>query len=304
MKVMLDRRNLVIYHRVDYDGIFSGCIAEKSLESRGMRVEVLGWNYSDPLPDIQKLKNQYATITMVDISFPADVMLDLRDTWKLTWIDHHITAIDDSIKFGYSDIPGLRKIGLAACELCWNFYYPHSQVPQLIQMLSSYDVWNKDRFNWEDDIMPLQYGLKTRYGINYQKIYADFDYLLSRYDEVLDDGFAVYSYLKDTWKSWAKNCSFEVLVDRKYKGICMLSPMSGSSCFQSVSSQYEVYLVANIRNNGQVYSLSMYKDSPDIIPEFSCGEYLKQFGGGGHSSAAGSDISKEVFSRLIFEHQI
>ena len=42
----------------------------------------------------------------------------------------------------------------------------------------------------------------------------------------------------------------------------------------------------------------------DVIPEFSCGEYLKQFGGGGHSSAAGSDISKEVFERLIFEHRI
>ena len=301
---MGNRKHLVIYHRVDYDGIFSGCVTEKHLQSKNLDTEALGWNYNDELPYIPRLKEQYATITLVDISFPPEIMLALKETSRVTWIDHHITAIEDSKTYGYSDIPGLRMIGVAACELCWNYFKPGSDVPPLIQVLSAYDVWNKERFDWEEITMPVQYGLKTRYGINYKKIWADFDYLMERYEDVLDDGYAVYSFLIDTWKSWTKNCSFEVLVAGKYKGICMISPMANSACFGSVLGKYEIQMVVNMRNNGQSFGISMYKESTDIIPEFSCGDYLKQFGGGGHSSAAGSDISQEVFERLIFEHVI
>ena len=41
------RKILIIYHRADYDGIFSAIIAKKYYESKGVRVETLGWNYGD-----------------------------------------------------------------------------------------------------------------------------------------------------------------------------------------------------------------------------------------------------------------
>lgn len=47
----------------------------------------------------------------------------------------------------------------------------------------------------------------------------------------------------------------------------------------------------------------MYKE-PDRLPEFSCAEYLIQFGGGGHISAAGSTLNKEQFNRLIMNCEI
>ena len=302
------KKNLIVYHRVDYDGIFSCGISKQYYETvKELSVDIQGHNYNDEPLNIPQLLDRYATITLVDISLPPDQMIELKDSSRAVWIDHHVTAINDSIKFGYNNMPGLREIGTAACELCWRFYWRTPVPPPIIQILGSYDVWDKTRFDWEEIVLPLQFGLKTRYGIRIKDILNDWDYLLreDNYKDVLDDGYAVYSFLKDNWKSWVKNCAFEVTVAGKYRGICLLSPMFGSSSFESINDKYEIYIVANVRTNGTTYSLSMYKESAEMAPEFSCGEYMKQFGGGGHATAASSGaLTKEHFEKLVFNHEI
>jgi hypothetical protein len=41
------RKNLVIYHRVDYDGIFSAIIVRKYYQGKGIITDLKGWNYGD-----------------------------------------------------------------------------------------------------------------------------------------------------------------------------------------------------------------------------------------------------------------
>lgn len=287
----------IIYHKADYDGLFSGIIAKKYYTGKGVKVDMYGWNYGDEIPEITE-----GSVILVDVSFPPTDMLKLQDTKRLTWIDHHQTAISDSETYGYSKVPGIRVIGTAACELTWRFFYPRKSEPEIVRLAGMYDVWNKDD-TWETEVVPLQYGLKHEYGLGIKKLEQEWDDLCEDCDWLIDNGSLIYEWIKRSSEAWIKNNAFPVTVGGKYKGIAMVTPIGGSICFGSVLNDYDLYLVIQIRENGTKYQVSMYKEN-DRVPEFSCGEYMKQFGGGGHPGAAGSGpLSKEVFERLIYNHE-
>ena len=292
------RKNIIIYHRVDYDGVMSGIIAKQYYESKGIRSDYYGWNYGDPFPEV----SGYQQIIMVDVSFPPPEMLTLKETGKLVWIDHHQTAISDSEANGYSDVPGVRKIGVAAVELTFGFLYPRLTAPMLIQYVGAHDVWDKERFDWEEEVIPLQYGLKNEYGISIKELEKGWEDICNDCDWLIDIGSYIYRWIKKTSEAWVKNCAFPVTVAGKYKGIGLITPIGGSISFDSVLDEYDLYVVIQIRDQGTKYSISLYKEN-NRLPEFSVGQYLKDnYGGGGHSGAAGASITREQFEKIIYDH--
>lgn len=307
---MNNRTVLVIYHRVDCDGLASMMIAKDYYTKKGFCVEKLGWNYGDEVPGIKELLEKYSSVVMVDLSFPPQYMKELKELGKgrFTWIDHHQTALLAAESEGYSDLPGIRQeTGKAACELVWSYYNPDLPVPRFIKLLGQYDTWRKSECDWEGEILPLQYSIREKLGLKASEWEKDWDNLLED-EEILDwyieTGKSIYSYQSDLWKSWVKNYAFPVLVDGKYKGICMLSPMFGSSCYASVLEDYEIFIIVNKKSSGQI-AIGMYKE-PESAPDFKCGEYLSQFNpeNGGHACAGGGIIGKEVFKRLVFDGEI
>lgn len=299
---MAYRKVLIIYHRVDYDGIFSGIITKKFYESKGIRTDTCGWNYGEPIPEIKK---DYQGIILVDLSFPPQDMIRLKDSGRLTWIDHHQTSIQDSTSYGYQNLPGIRRIGISAAELVWGFYNSKKEVPLLVQMAGAYDVWDKERFGWSD-VVELQYGLKEMYGLSFGKIETDWEDLCDDCEWIQDRGSVVYGWLKKMSESWIKNCSFPVTVAGKYKGIAIVSPLSGSLIFESVLPDYDLFLVIQIRDKGTKYSVSMYSEPEKELGDFSCGEYLKSIdpNAGGHKLAASiQGLSRERFEKLIYDHE-
>lgn len=148
---------VVIYHRADYDGLFSRAIAERVL---GASAEYIGWDYGDPLPAIRPEVN---LIYMIDISVDG-----MMDDPRITWIDHHKSAID---KFS-AGIPGLRIDGVAACRLAWQWFqdaikaqgipkedYVERRVtePLAVRLAGEYDVWDKR----DDRTDTFQAGLRS-----------------------------------------------------------------------------------------------------------------------------------------------
>ena len=302
----MNRRILVIYHRVDYDGILSCLTVKKYYEEKGIPSTLMGWNYGDDPIDVGKIiKNDYQNIVMTDISLPPEQMLKLKESGRLTWIDHHQTSISDSELHGYSDLPGIRKNGTAACELTWGYFYTKRETPMLIQYAGSYDVWNKTRFDWEANVVPLQYGLRETYGMNVKAVEKDWDLLCQNCDWILDTGIAIYSYIKRSSESWVKYNGFPVTVDGKYKGIALITPLTSSIAFSSVLDKYDLFLIVQIIDSGTKYSVSMYTEPDKDLGGFSCGEYLKEnYGGGGHACAAGTrNLTREQFEKLIFDHE-
>lgn len=144
-------KTLVIYHKADFDGIFSREICRKYFRENA---EYLGWDYGDPVPVVAEGRE----IVMVDIS--VDGLMDHR---PLVWIDHHKSAI---AKFS-PDIPGYRIDGVAACRLAWQYFHtanvtrnpmldpgmtlPDKQAfidrkvvePYAVQLAGEYDIWDK-----------------------------------------------------------------------------------------------------------------------------------------------------------------
>ena len=304
------KKVLLIYHRVDYDGVFSAVICTKFFQSLGdYEVIPYGYNYGDELyPNtVSDNLESIDSLCMVDVTYPPKDMIDLMYLFKdrpdkFIWIDHHETAINDSICFGYNSLPGLRiKEGLAACELTWNYFYPNTSVPLIVKYCSTYDIWDKNRFNWEE-VNCVYYSLKSRYGVSYSNIFKNFDNLISYPDlkELVKEGKIIKGYLERSWRSSCNIYSFDILIDGKYKGICVLGTEFSSSIFNSVYNKYDLFCVCN-RKGPDRYSISMYGD-PDKLNNlgFSAGEYMKRnYNGGGHKVAAGGTLNFDQFWRLI-----
>ncbi len=308
------KKIIIIYHRADYDGLFSGNIARKFYKDWNYKIEMKGYNYGDKLPDFDEIINKYDYICILDISFDVDIMKKLKDTGKVEWIDHHIGTIRLSEENGYADIPGYRtKEKIAACEVAWNYFFKTIKTPRIVEVLSAYDVWDKDRFDWEEEVTPIQYSLRAKYSLNIEKIWKDWKQLLedpsneyNLYSELISSGFSIMRYLKAVWKSWCGNYSFDVLVGEKYKGICMLSAQSGSLQFESalVDGDYDLQIVVN-RKGPDLYNVSIYKENDDCN-DFDCAEYASKVykTGNGHKSAAGFTINLEQFIRLVNEQKL
>lgn len=297
----MNKKILVIYHRVDYDGLCSMAVTKSALLKLNpdrAYIEIFGYNYGDDCLDIDTIIASQDEIYLVDISFPAADMLKLANSGKATWIDHHITQITESQECGFDKMPGLRVNGTAACELCWNYFYPGVEVPLGILYMSHYDTWRHDIYSWDDIILPYQYGLRAEYSLNAPKFYSQFEYLLQNVDKIISEGTGVLKYLKSAWKGCVKGYAFDVLVAGKYKGICMLTNTFGSSQFDSVKDQYDVYVCVN-RKEADLYNFSIYTNESC---EFNAGEFMKAcYNGGGHKSAAGGKLSLNQFIRLVHD---
>ena len=308
------KKAIVIYHRVDYDGIYSCCVALKWLKENNSYIDwdIYGYTYGDILPNYEEWCSKYDTIIMSDISFPDSVMLYLKENVRnLIWCDHHVTALERAKVSGFDDISGIREIGRGACELTWKYLFK-TEAPYFIQLLSTYDVWDKERFDWENEVIPLQYSLKAKYSLSIDLASLHFEESLklspSNSDEVISLGKLIQDYQDQKNKSAVRNYSFPITIANKFKGICILGTDFGSGMFKEVMADYDVYSVANMRtmeDGTKTFQVSLYAEPGRI--DFNLGEYVyKKYGdrAGGHACACGLKLDLEEFLKLIIDGEI
>ena len=81
--------NAIYYHRVDFDGVFSAFVASKFWETTGELFECIPFNYNETAPDLNYIKANFKTVTMIDISFPTSFMIDLIiKIYKYYFVDY------------------------------------------------------------------------------------------------------------------------------------------------------------------------------------------------------------------------
>jgi hypothetical protein len=197
----------VIYHNQDLDGWMSAAIVKYWYESlypgktvhlgdivldpddeKGRSLNFIGWNYGDPIPDL----SPYDQVIMCDISFPPTTMSALYTdkNKELIWIDHHISAISDSIApaddkirydrdgspvtVPYNEAKGLRYTQYAACELTWKYFFPDKEMPEIVRQLGRYDCFGHKGTYEEQLILEFQYGARALIS-NYKQAYEYLD---------------------------------------------------------------------------------------------------------------------------------
>lgn len=125
-------RTAIIYHRVDWDGYTAAAVAKIALPDEA---ELIGWNYGDDEPCV----SNFDRVIVVDLSLSESWML--ANASKLTWIDHHKNMIE-SLQTNpvLWSVPGLRRDGIGACALAWEYFFPGEDVPMHIRLVATADV--------------------------------------------------------------------------------------------------------------------------------------------------------------------
>jgi uncharacterized protein len=309
---------ICFYHKADLDGVCSAAIVKHFVPE----CELYGIDYVDEFPwdkiegttcqgdgetcDAQtprECEGQKRIVYMVDFSLnnPTD-MKRLHELAELVWIDHHKTAMEACTTPG---ICGIRVVGQAACELCWEWFtgsWPVKNLPEPVRLLGRYDVWDRNDSGWATRILPFQYGMRSEAGayvpdsVLWQVFVlgglpADGFPAQLREGEFVEKttmrGGAILRFMEQQNAQVAKAGVFPYTLQAggtEYHALCLNTPLFSSQGFDSVwcPDKYDLMLAFAMTAAGS-WKVSLYSDKPAI----DCGAIAKHFGGGGHKGAAG-----------------
>jgi len=268
-----------IYHSRDLDGWMSGAIVKLLYPN----VELIGWDYGQPLPEID-INNQ---VIMVDISFPRSAMIEISEVHGLIWIDHHISAITDigSVRDLWGGVQSTHK---AACELTWEYFFPEANMPELVRLLGRYDCFGHKGTEEEQRVLEFQYGARAAIS-NADDAYNYLTRIVNCPDPpqttimsmLADNGRAIYKYLcTEAQSTYAKR--FLVVIDGyKFAAVNQerFNPVNFGIDYHK--DGYDGFACFWYQDGKFNYSL--YNDNGLV----DCSVIAKLRGGGGHKGASG-----------------
>ena len=296
---------LIVYHRIDSDGLASMAVVRNYLRKnvKDAVVSLYPFTYGDNEP-VNEFLDHFETVYVLDCCLSSVLMKSLYQGGKLVWIDHHYTNIETAKENGFYLSPGVRQIGIGACELTYE-YMNGSAAPRFISLLSAYDVWDKDRFDWEGVVLPFQYGVRNRLALSVeafcQALESDIKMLEN---EILAEGKAIVSYIRNCGSRAVASYGQVVLICGHIAGLLIMTDNFGSVPYLEAARERGCKVIVCLnRNKEGNWKLACYAGDNDI--DFNLGEYLKEvYGGGGHAGAAGASINEETALRILNEHYL
>lgn len=289
-------KTTVIYHRADFDGLFSAAVCKKFLPDD---TEFIGWDFGYP-----QIKQPDGTTYVVDL--PLSCMERNGDRWPdIVWIDHHKSSID---QWG-GMTPGYQIDGVAACRLCWQWFldpvgavalaktaWTDRMVPEplALTLAGEYDVWDKR----DDRADPFQFGLYARgYGVD------ECLHLLNALEskrltlDVVDAGRAAMN--------WQQAFASQVCEGRSYvrnwegRTFCVLASCHArnSMWFPQEAIPDECDALMCWRYDGERVSFSLYH-APGH-EEHDLSTIAVKYGGGGHRGACGFSMNIDEALEII-----
>jgi len=291
-------KTIILYHSSDLDGKASARLCLRKYPGAYLH----GINYGFKNFDWKEI-DENTRVVMVDFCLePWHMMVHMQEKAKeFIWIDHHKTSIAEDEKYqaeGHEKIKGVRRVGLAGCELTWSYFFPTEPMPRAIYLLGRYDVWDFT----DQQVLPFQMGIRTRSHEPTSDVWDDLLGLEARADEVTDDilreGEVIVRYKKLQDTLYAKMLSFPTIlahesVNCTWRAIACNAAMNNSQLFDSVwdGDKYKLMISFHRRSDAQ-WSVSLYTKHDDV----DCAFIAKLFGGGGHQKAAGFVVAELPFN--------
>jgi oligoribonuclease NrnB/cAMP/cGMP phosphodiesterase (DHH superfamily) len=291
-----------IYHSSDLDGKMSAAI----VQSFNKECELVPMNYGDTFP-WEKFTDVNEKVFMVDFSLqPFEKMYNLMSVCKLVWIDHHETAITESLNSNYYHkgtglAGGCLRVGIGACQLVWQ-YFTDREIPLPVRALAHYDVWDHD---WVDhnhdlirgDVLDFQYGVQANLPkdleqqIEYLKLWLNVN---SRAEmrATIDEGRAILKYIRASNYEYARMHAYRTQIDGHF-AIAINKGMASSLLFESLDIPDKHIRIAYCQLPSGQWTVSLY--SKGTVGAVHVGNIAKKYGGGGHEHAAGFQTDKLPF---------
>jgi oligoribonuclease NrnB/cAMP/cGMP phosphodiesterase (DHH superfamily) len=138
-------KTAIIYHQEDMDGRMSGLLVAHAMAYHEHDFDMLGKTNANKKINLDKLM-KYDQVAVTDYSLEPQVMSRLHDAGKLVWFDHHNSSMEDAIRFGYANCPGLRSLQLSATGLVFMHYDEGlsglgPDLKELVSLVDTYDLW-------------------------------------------------------------------------------------------------------------------------------------------------------------------
>ena len=278
----------VFYHGSDFDGICSAAIVYRATFMNTPDLRLYPINYGDDFPWGEINKDD--EVVMVDFALqPYELMLKLQEkAAKVTWIDHHKTAIE-SPHLVHCGLPGKREIGTAACELTWEYYEPDWPMPKVVRLLGRYDVWDHE----DENTLPFQYAARMDKRLQdpkaalWQGLFLDGG---NAVENMLISGRYILDYIRQENEKYATT-----MFELEWKGLRFLVAnrcLANSLVFESRYNpeKHDAMMAFGFYRNKWCFSL--YSDKPEI----DVSAIAVEMGGGGHKGAAGFSATEIPFA--------
>ncbi len=296
----MNTKYLIMHHSADLDGKCSSMILKKYLLENNSDSDITMYpiNYGQSIPI--DLLDENTVVYLADFSFSYDRMVEIYNTVKeFIWIDHHVSAIEDSITHRYDYYKGIREIGKAACELCWEYCYPDTKIPHAVTLLGRFDVMDKTT----DGIFQFQYGIHSVLNSSTDTD-AIWNSLLNTHhspdgyyliDRMLKEGELIHQYMINEYEKLCEHGSYEIEFDG-LKAIVYNYIGAYSFFFDSVydPSKHDLMLKYGYDPKANAFACSIYTTKEDI----DCSAIAKKYNGGGHAGAAGFKLPVTEISTL------
>lgn len=219
-------KKLIIYHREDNDGVFSGALFYDYLINK-LNVSTddiitLPADYAllskfSENHTVEDLHEKYDTVIMTDISFnDTTYMKKLFNEFgnNFIWCDHHKPIIDESFKSNFNDVIGVRNTQKSAILCVYEFLYdtfnevystinkePAENFPEFLRILSGWDSWSYEREGYD-----FEYVRNVNKGTT---LYFDLD--MDKALDVIHKIISSYHNQDDYNDGWTKDNEYELI---------------------------------------------------------------------------------------------
>ena len=142
-------KRYIIYHD-DPDGQCAAAIAGRHAEKNELDPVYIPMDYGMPFPAaaLSGVERAFDEIWVLDFALSLDDMRRLLDlSPAVTWIDHHVTAIE-ALKPLDGLMAGHQKTDMAACFMTWHHCNVGIHTPLPVLLISDHDIW---KFDYKND---------------------------------------------------------------------------------------------------------------------------------------------------------
>lgn len=280
-------KNVCVYHKGDLDGHSSGAIVRQG--AADPEILMIPMEYGDPIP-WDKLEGA-GTVYVVDFNLePLETNMPKLSEMvdEVVWIDHHKSAIDAAESIGYNP-PGIRRVGQAACELAWEYFYRGSvKIPQAVWLLGRYDVWDHAA---SEDVMPFQLGMQAQPHTSPMDPASE-DFWLEAFlstesflGDRVNEGHTIGRFRQSLFKLYQQHAHEITFEDENW--IAINTQKIGSQAFEGVFDPDKHHgCISYFRGGSGKWVISLY--DPTQTKDLSV--IAKKYGGGGHPAACGFTI--------------
>lgn len=287
---------VLIYHHYDQDGYLSGAIMRQhfTINNAGGAIQLRVGNYDDSHDE--EVLEWADRVYVLDYSLPIGLMDKYFD--KIIWIDHHKTAMDNMLKIEENrnkKFAGIREIGKSGCLLTWEYLYPKSPPPKVVELVNDRDIWA-----WKYGEDTAAFHEASRLFLKNYEVWEDL--LLS--DQMaqikLSYGHQLLSYVREIVDIYNESYAWEGMFEGHPVVFLNGSSVISGELHKRLREKFpQSFFAVVFMVKYDKVTVGLYR--ADSVKHVSLGKLATKYGGGGHDGAAGFSTDHDEWAKIIKE---